>query len=623
MTRRQANGFGLVETLLTLGALSALSLGIYWVLSPASAAAQTKREQDNLRDLSTAVDRSFGLLGSFQGVSASRVLEDGLAPTRMVDGSNLRTAWGTSVTIAPHAVNAPGDGFVVVYPFAPADVCPRLASAVSPYVYDIRVEGVSMFDNGQLNVNATAAACGQHDTATMEFVYHSGLVAGTAVAAPPLALPPAPPSVSAPGTAPIGGPVGPVGPVGGAAPVAPVSSAPMAPPATVSPALPPAPTPVSPNTPPAPAVPAPSSPVSSVAACVIPPTENRSVATCPAGTWGLTNQERRWWCGEIGGNYEAWEAPQAGAWTDTTNTCSACPAPFSQSEQQWVNLNSACPAGQTGSITWQAEQSRTRTGSYNCPAGSTALPAATFTGWSGWSNTGATRNLVNTCATPAPPPAPAPSPTCPDPSIDDRGYTSCSWDGSGWSCYVPGSGWQDVVCNVPSEPAPACALPSPSTQTNVENRVASQTLGCPVGQSGVITQTRNEQRTQTRTAYCPAPTGAYSWGDWSAWSEWTPVTGWATTSSTCATSVVGHVGWWHDGLGYVAGFAGNKCVRTYEVQYQLLVTNTPIGGYTAWYRRYPDESNWKPVTPSNPCHLMWDTPGTPYPQFPGDVMPTP
>ena len=31
--KRRANGFGLVETLLTLGALSALSLGIYLVLS--------------------------------------------------------------------------------------------------------------------------------------------------------------------------------------------------------------------------------------------------------------------------------------------------------------------------------------------------------------------------------------------------------------------------------------------------------------------------------------------------------------------------------------------------------------------------------------------------------------
>ena len=45
-------GFGLTETLLTLGAVSVLAAGIYMVLSPTSATAQTKIEQDNLQDLS-------------------------------------------------------------------------------------------------------------------------------------------------------------------------------------------------------------------------------------------------------------------------------------------------------------------------------------------------------------------------------------------------------------------------------------------------------------------------------------------------------------------------------------------------------------------------------------------
>lgn len=415
--KRPQPGFGLVETLLTLGALSALSLGIYWVLSPASAAAQTKREQDNLRDLSTAVDRSFGLLGSFQGVSASRVLEDGLAPTRMVDGSNLRTAWGTSVTVAPHAVNAPGDGFVVVYPFAPADVCPRLAAAVSPDVYDIRVEGVSMFDNGQLNVNATAAACGQHDTATMEFVYHSGLVAGTAVAAPPLALPPAPPSVTAPGTAPIGGPVGPVGPVTGATPVAPVTGAPVAPPAPVAPVLPPAPTPISPTTPAAPVAPPVAPPVNSVPACVAPPswtqTDSRS-SPCPAGQIGLVLEGRTaqhsYTCPE------AWAAPVEtvspwSAWTVTSTTCApACSAPAPTSTAITRALadqtqNVGCPAGQLGDR-WQRRsvtEQGTRTTSWTCPGPT----SATSDTWGGGFTYGAWVTTSNTCTTPAPSGPPA------------------------------------------------------------------------------------------------------------------------------------------------------------------------------------------------------------------------
>ena len=65
--QHRSNGFGLVETLLVIGAVGALSLGIYMVLKPSSANAQAKVEQDNLRQLSSAIERSMGLLGTFEG----------------------------------------------------------------------------------------------------------------------------------------------------------------------------------------------------------------------------------------------------------------------------------------------------------------------------------------------------------------------------------------------------------------------------------------------------------------------------------------------------------------------------------------------------------------------------
>lgn len=506
-------------------ALSALSLGIYMVLSPASAAAQAKREHDNLRDLSTAVDRSFGLLGSFEGVSASRVVQDGLAPTRMVEGEVLRTAWGTAVDIVPHAVKAPADGFMVVYPFAPADVCPRLAAAVARDLYDLRVEGASMFDNGQLNVNATAAACGQHDTATMEFVYHSGLVAGTAVATPPLVLPPVSPSVTPPTSAPMGGPVGPADPVGPAAPVGPVNSAP-----SVVPVPPSAPVAaplaaVTPTTPVA-ATPAPVAPTpTTVAACSVPsPTWDYQNLSCASGSYGTISQSRfaTWSCPE------AWDAPVQGefsGWTTTSNTCNACPGPQSETDTL------ACPGGQIGAITQQ------RSRSFNCSG------TGSWNGWSGWTIIG------NSCAPACVAPLPesqwlTSTSACPSggtQSIEYREQRSASCP-SPTGSYVWGN-WVDtgdrrnyVAC---PPVTPACVAPAATAEAITRAAAPeNQNVGCPAPQVGEHWQQRSRVENGTRTTSwtCPVPTGSPTSSTVNTWSgTYTATSGWATTSNTCAT----------------------------------------------------------------------------------------
>ena len=80
-------------------------------------------------------------------------------------------------------------------------------------------------------------------------------------------------------------------------------------------------------------------------------------------------------------------------WSDTANTrnlvntCVPATCSGSPTDTQWVPRSAACPAGHTGSNTWEAEQVRTRV----CTAG-------VWGAYGGWSDTGATRNAVNTCA---------------------------------------------------------------------------------------------------------------------------------------------------------------------------------------------------------------------------------
>lgn len=173
------------------------------------------------------------------------------------------------------------------------------------------------------------------------------------------------------------------------------------------------------------------------------------------------------------------------------------------------------------------------------------------------------------------------------------------------------------TCTVP--PAP-CVLPSPATQTvATESRTASQTIsGCPAGYTGTITQTRPEQRTQTHTAYCPAPAGAYAWGAPSAWSAWTPTGGWTTVSSSCALicvppastseSITRTVADETQNVGCPAGQTGEQWQQRSRIETGTRTTTwtcpsttgSPTSSTTdTWSGSYTPTSGW--ATTSNTC----------------------
>ncbi|MBL8516631.1 MAG: matrixin family metalloprotease [Betaproteobacteria bacterium] len=202
------------------------------------------------------------------------------------------------------------------------------------------------------------------------------------------------------------------------------------------------------------------------------PANEQQVLACPAGQTGAITQQRSYSC--VGTTWTA------GAYATISNTCVAatCTPPQPAAEQQVL----ACPAGQTGAIT----QQRT----YTCVG----------TTWTA----GAYQTISNTCV-PATCAAPQPPPDqlivgCPAGQTgsvtQQRTYTCVSGN------WTPGA-YQTVTNSCTAIP---CAGPQPPND--------SQTLTCPAGQTGSITQ----QRSYT----CIAGT-------------WTPGS-YATTASTCTSS---------------------------------------------------------------------------------------
>lgn len=409
-------GWGLTETLLTIGALSIMSVAIYTVFKPTSATAQVRIEQDNLRDISRNIDRSFGMLGSFEGLTTDRVSDEGLAPSRMERaGGHLQTDWGTEATVQPYENPAKGitsnTAFSVVYPGTPGEVCSGLSSAMARDAFDILVNGESIYDTSGMSPSLASQRCADGD-ATMEFVFHSGLVAGQAVASPPLVLPPAPPSVSRPPTTP---PVMDIPDNPGVAdatpgvipspPAAPSSPPPAPPPVSPPPSVTP-PDPIVIEDPPPPPVTPPGTMCDPSPAALPNQTQRRD---CPEGYLGDIHEART-----RTQNYtcpEAWDNPQPshvsyGAWTETSNTCAPeCVAPTDTSTNitrpaSDETQNVACPAGEEGTHTQsRTRQERgTRTTSWTCPAATGSPTSSTKDTWSGTYNYGDWTTTSNTCA---------------------------------------------------------------------------------------------------------------------------------------------------------------------------------------------------------------------------------
>ena len=282
--------------------------------------------------------------------------------------------------------------------------------------------------------------------------------------------------------------------------------------------------------------------IASGTCCVPQPDQTRTRRDdCPAGTFGgpvFTDEERSSYCANATAAV-AWVAWYA---VNTSGSCTTCPGSSTETRHQWESVTEACASGFSGSVSYQREQVSTRSVSYNCPTGTTSLPAPTRGAWSAWSNTGATLNYSNTCAANCVVPAPesrwlTSTSSCPSggtQSIEYREQRTASCPSSTGSP-VWGA-WADTGDrrNYVGCPSPTCTAPA-STSMAISRSLAdeNQNVGCGGSDPGDRWMRRSVTQNGTRTTSwaCPGPTSTVSdvWGslNYGAWYE---------TSNTCVAS---------------------------------------------------------------------------------------
>ena len=396
-TKKNRQGYSLVEILLAVGLVTILSVGGYAFFGLNSSSAQARAEQNRIHEIALGVESSYGATGGYGGITTAKVLQDKLVDNQLLQEGTLKTNWGQSISITPQTIAKSNDGFMVTYPATPSEVCVKLVPALSTRAYRITVNNVRV-QNGEedtLLLSQMVSSCGAAKTVRVDFVFYTPSASGL-VASDPLELPsdPVVPTTPPTPTVPVKDP-DPINNGGDATNPGVVTPTPI--PSLPAPSIPALPNPDPPSTvtPPTAPVPPVVTPPVIVPPNVCSPSESNAERICAANMYGIQVWNTKNICG-------TWDVPEAWApittsTTMTSNTCQNCPGAATGEEYQWTNTTQYCAAGQYGVVNWQRQQRRTRSVTYNCPAGTRTLPGPTYGGWSGWGDTGANQGQSGSC----------------------------------------------------------------------------------------------------------------------------------------------------------------------------------------------------------------------------------
>ena len=588
-------GIALLELMLVIGVVAIGTAGVVATYRVVDNNRKVNAEVEHATTIAQNIVANSVTRGDFSIINQENALRDGLFPQEMLDGAgNPKTVWGGDVLVAATNIGGKANwGSVLTFEGVPASACAKLVSQAATGFYAVSINDTNVRSNySPLNMEAVTRLCA-NDGARVQFTYAKHGGAGESF--DPLT----PCTVPSPETDVVVDAACPTGQLGSItyrtdyvcqSPYGPATDLPAVEVSnTCTPAcvLPSPSTQTNTETRSASQTLACPSGQSSTSGGTAGITQVRTEtryqtrsASCPPSP-GYTNPVGPYvWSSWSA--FTAWEGSTP--WTTSSNTCAPnCVVPSPNTETDTENRTAtqtlACPTGQLGAIDQSRPEYRTRTRTASCPAPTGPVSWTPWGVWSPWTASAPWTTTSNTCAPECVLPTPSTQTNsetrtatqviaCPSgqltPTGSSNGITqnrtekrdqtrtaSCPAPTGPytWSAYGAFGPWYATTpwTTTTNECAPACTLPTPNTETNTETRTGTQTYTCPSGQ--LITtagtsqyqasgpQTRGEQRSQTRAASCPAPTGAYTWSAWTAFSAWTGTTPWSPTY-TCAPACV-------------------------------------------------------------------------------------
>lgn len=162
-SRRKQQGFGLYDLLFWLGVSAGLLLSVLMLLRSVNNSKAGYTEAQNYNRMIADARAKYAQQGSFTGVNAAALINLGIVPETMVQGTNIVSGWNTPVTVAAtNLYGTAGDGIEFTFT-VPRDQCADFVTNAAGSTARVRVGGTVVKDtpNGvnTIDVGALATQC--------------------------------------------------------------------------------------------------------------------------------------------------------------------------------------------------------------------------------------------------------------------------------------------------------------------------------------------------------------------------------------------------------------------------------------------------------------------------------
>jgi prepilin-type N-terminal cleavage/methylation domain-containing protein len=160
--KKQA-GLTLIEILIVLVIAAGLLFGIFYLVGVANERSIIRDEVQSYNTMANDARTSFRKQGDYAGVAGGVLIQLGVVPPTMINGTAIRSGWNTAVVVAPINLNGTAnDGMQFTYT-VPRTSCPNFIDGVTNSAARISIDGEVVknvpANLTTVNVAAVASAC--------------------------------------------------------------------------------------------------------------------------------------------------------------------------------------------------------------------------------------------------------------------------------------------------------------------------------------------------------------------------------------------------------------------------------------------------------------------------------